>query len=82
MVRKDVQENIVRVKNKPYICKNFLKMTQVNYRTYQLLKENVVVLETEAATFERAVDYFCDIHPNAYTDTTYKFKVVQPKYGF
>lgn len=80
MVRKNVQENIVRVRNKLYFCKNSMKMTQVNNRTYQLLKENKVVLETDAATFDRAFDYFCEIHPSAYTDKTYSFRTAKKSY--
>jgi len=57
-------------------------MNRVNYRTYQLLKEDKLILETEAATFDRAVDYFCDIHPNAYMDNSYTFKVAPLKYGY
>lgn len=51
-------------------------MTQVNYNTYQLFKNKELIEETEAATFERAVDYFLDLHPNAYSDTDYSFKRV------
>lgn len=46
----------------------------VNYKTYQLLKENEVILETEAATFDRAVDYFLDVYPDAYSSNNYAFK--------
>ena len=52
-------------------------MTQVNYNTYQLFKNKELVEETEAATFERAVDYFLDLHPNAYSDTNYSFRRVK-----
>jgi hypothetical protein len=52
-------------------------MTQVNYRTYQLLKEGKVILETEAATFDRAIDYFLETHPDAYVSSDYSFKYVK-----
>ena len=52
-------------------------MTLVNYRTYQLIKENEVVMETQAATFDRAIDYFYDIYPQAYSNSDYTFKVVK-----
>jgi len=52
-------------------------MNLVNYRTYQLIKENEVVMETQAATFDRAIDYFYDIHPQAYSNSDYTFKVVK-----
>jgi hypothetical protein len=51
-------------------------MNQVNYNTYQLFKEDTLLEQTEAATFDRAVDYFLDIHPQAYSDTSYSFKRV------
>jgi len=52
-------------------------MSPVNHRTYQLLKENEVIMETESATFDRAVDYFCDIYPQAYSDPSYSFKMTK-----
>jgi hypothetical protein len=52
-------------------------MDQLNYRTYQLLKEDKVIEETQAATFDRAIDYFIDRHPEAYSDTSYQFKYVR-----
>ncbi len=51
-------------------------MSQVNYNTYQLFKEDVLLEQTEAATLDRAVDYFLHLHPQAYSDTTYSFKRV------
>jgi len=51
-------------------------MNQVNYNTYQLFKEDMLLEQTEAATFDRAVDYFLTIHPQAYSDTSYSFKRV------
>lgn len=52
-------------------------MTQVNYRTYQLLKEGEIILETQAATFDRAIDYFLESHPDAYVSSEYSFKYVR-----
>jgi hypothetical protein len=52
-------------------------MNQVNYRTYQLLKEGKVILETEAATFDRAIDYFLVSYPDAYVSSDYTFKYVR-----
>lgn len=52
-------------------------MNPVNHRTYQLLKENELVDETEAATFDRAIDYFMDKYPDAYSDNSYHFKYVR-----
>lgn len=52
----------------------------VNYKTYQLLKENEVILETEAATFDRAVDYFLDVYPDAYSSNNYAFKSSKKSY--
>lgn len=52
-------------------------MSLVNHRTYQLLKENEVIEETEAATFDRAIDYFFDKYPEAYSDDSYQFKYVR-----
>jgi len=52
-------------------------MSPVNYRTYQLLKENKIIMETESATFDRAVDYFCDIYPQAYSDPSYSFRMTK-----
>jgi hypothetical protein len=52
-------------------------MNQVNYYTYQLFKEDRLIAETEAATFDRAIDYFFDTHPKAYNDSTYSFKKVK-----
>ena len=52
-------------------------MSLVNYKTYQLLKENEVIMETQAASFDRAIDYFCDIHPQAYSSGEYSFKTAK-----
>ena len=52
-------------------------MIRVNYNTYQLFKEDSLIAETEAATFDRAIDYFLDTHPNAYSDSTYSFRKVK-----
>lgn len=52
-------------------------MGQVNYRTYQLVKENEIIMETQAATLDRAVDYFFDEYPEAYSDSSYQFKYVK-----
>lgn len=52
-------------------------MNLVNHRTYQLLKEDKIVDETEAATFDRAIDYFIDKYPDAYSDNRYHFKYVR-----
>ena len=51
-------------------------MTQVNYNTYQLFKENTLVEETQAATFDSAIDYFFEMYPKAYGDSKYSFKRV------
>ena len=55
-------------------------MIQVNNNKYQLLKEGEIVVETEAATFDNAIDYFFDVHPNAYGDERYTFKRVKRAY--
>lgn len=55
-------------------------MSQVNYRTYQLLKEDEIIMETQAATFDRAVDYFCDIYPEAYMCKDYSFRMSKMKH--
>ena len=52
-------------------------MSQVNHRTYQLLKEDEVIMETQAATLDRAIDYFIDEHPEAYSNNSYQFKYVK-----
>jgi len=52
-------------------------MLQVNYRTYQLLKENKVIMETQCATFDRAIDEFIYYYPEAYSDKCYSFKRVK-----
>ena len=52
----------------------FLKYVENSYIRDEFKKE--LIEETEAATFERAVDYFLDLHPNAYSDTDYSFKRV------
>jgi hypothetical protein len=60
----------------PIFVTNFLKMIQVNYSTYQLYKEEKLLAETEAATFDKAIDYFFELHPKAYGDDSYSFKRV------
>lgn len=57
-------------------------MTQVNNDKYQLLKEGELVVETEAATFDKAIDYFFEVHPNAYGDERYTFKKVKRIYEY
>jgi hypothetical protein len=57
-------------------------MTKVNYRTYQLIKEDKVLIETESATFDRAVDYFFDVYPQAYSDPSYTFKIAKTNYRY
>lgn len=52
-------------------------MELVNYRTYQLVKEGEVIMETQAATFDRAIDYFFDRYPEAYSDGSYSFKYLK-----
>jgi len=42
-----------------------------------MIKDEEVVMETQSATFDRAVDYFYDVHPQAYSDPSYKFKLVR-----
>jgi hypothetical protein len=49
-------------------------MIQVNYNTYQLFKGDELVEQTEAATFDNAIDYFFDLYPQAYGDNQYTFK--------
>lgn len=49
-------------------------MIQVNYNTYQLFKGDELVEQTEAATFDNAIDYFFDLYPQAYGDDQYTFK--------
>lgn len=55
-------------------------MQGVNYRTYQMLKGDVVVEEIQCATFDRAIDYFFESHPHAYGDSSYQFKYVRKNY--
>ena len=49
-------------------------MSPVNHRTYQLVKGDDIVMETQAATLDRAIDYFFDRYPEAYTDNSYQFR--------
>ena len=55
-------------------------MSQVNHRTYQLLKENQVIMETQCATLDRAIDEFLDVYPDAYDNNNYSFKRVKYSY--
>jgi hypothetical protein len=57
-------------------------MIQVNNNKYQLLKEGQIVVETEAATFDNAIDYFFEVHPKAYGDERYTFKRVKRPYEY
>ena len=55
-------------------------MYQVNNRTYQLLKENQVIMETQCSSFDRAIDEFFESYPDAYGDKKYSFKRVKLPY--
>ena len=55
-------------------------MSPVNHRTYQLVKGEEIIMETQAATLDRAIDYFFDQHPEAYTDSTYQFRYAKMKH--
>jgi hypothetical protein len=55
-------------------------MSPVNNRTYQLLKENKVIMETQCSSFDRAIDEFFESHPEAYGDKSYTFKRVKFSY--
>ncbi len=55
-------------------------MREVNYRTYQMLKNNIVIEEIQSATLDRAIDYFLEIHPHAYSDNAYTYKYVKKVY--
>lgn len=55
-------------------------MYRVNNRTYQLLKENQVIMETQCSSFDRAIDEFFESYPDAYGDKRYSFKRVKLPY--
>jgi|DEB0MinimDraft_4_1074332.scaffolds.fasta_scaffold288765_2 hypothetical protein len=46
-------------------------------RTYQLVKEGKVIMETQSASFDKAIDYFFEFYPDAYVDSNYTFKTVK-----
>ena len=49
-------------------------MNLVNHRTYQLVNGDEIIMENQAATLDRAIDYFFDQYPEAYSDSEYQFK--------
>lgn len=66
MVRKNVQENIVQVKNNFYIC--HLILNKMSHKIYFLKKNDELIMETQAATVDRALDYFIESEPDVYNN--------------
>lgn len=59
MVRKNVRENIVIQNNFIYLYPRTKKM----YNTYVLIKDNIIISETECAHCETAIDEFSLDYP-------------------
>jgi hypothetical protein len=48
--------------------------------TYQLFMDNVLINETDCATFERAMDYFYECNFDVCNQKNFKIKVKPKKY--
>lgn len=51
----------------------------MSHQTYQLKKDDKIIMETQSVTVERAVDYFIDIHPDFYDNFKEYNIVIKPK---
>jgi len=79
MGKKDVQVNIVQVKNNYYICSLKSCSMYTRNKTYQLVKvkndEEKIVLETDSSCVEKALDYFYTIKPKCYGNPKYRISI-------
>lgn len=54
---------------------NFLTLNKMSNTTYQLTKDEKLVMETQAVDAERAIDYFYLDYPEMFTEQGYSVKI-------